>query len=80
VCFCLTELISFDGSGVFTLLSKVQLYVSAFNNRDIQVLHESLESSYIQDLIWAVYSGDVGDEVSTRSSTCHGGWRGGYIG
>ena len=26
----------------------------------------------IQDLIWAVYSGDVGDEVGTRS----GGWMG----
>ena len=34
----------------------------------------------IQNLIRAVYSGDVGDEVSTRSSTCHGGWGGGYIG
>ena len=31
----------------------------------------------IQDLIWAVYSGDVGDEVGTRSGTCHGG-RGGW--
>jgi len=28
----------------------------------------------IQDLIWAVYSGDVQDEVGTRSGTCHGGW------
>ena len=28
----------------------------------------------IQDLIWAVYSGDVGDELGTRSRTCHGGW------
>ena len=27
----------------------------------------------IQDLIWAVYSGDVGDEGGTRSRTCHGG-------
>ena len=24
-------------------------------------------------LIWAVYSGHVGDEVGTRSRTCHGG-------
>ena len=29
-----------------------------------------------QDLIWAVYSGDVGDEVGTRCRTCHGGWGG----
>ena len=28
----------------------------------------------IQDLIWAVYIGDVGDDVGTRSGTCHGGW------
>jgi len=28
----------------------------------------------IQDSIWAVCSGDVGDEVGTRSGTCHGGW------
>jgi len=28
----------------------------------------------IQYLIWTVYSGDVGDEVGTRSGTCHGGW------
>jgi len=27
-----------------------------------------------QDIIWAVYSGDVGDEVGTRSRTCHEGW------
>ena len=27
----------------------------------------------IQDSIWAVYSRDVGDEVRTRSRTCHGG-------
>jgi len=29
----------------------------------------------IQDLIWAVYGGDVGDEVGTRTPTRHGGWR-----
>jgi len=27
----------------------------------------------LQDLIWAVYNGDVGDEVGTRSRTYHGG-------
>ena len=31
---------------------------------------------WARDLVggWAVYSGDVGDEVGTRSHTCHGGW------
>jgi len=28
----------------------------------------------ILDLVWAVYSWDVGDEVGTRSRMCHGGW------
>ena len=50
------------------LLPKVQLHVSALDNSHLQVVHESL------DLIWAVCSGDVGDEVGTRSRTCHGGW------
>ena len=77
---CLTPLILFDGRGVFTLLSKVQLHVSALENSHLQAVHETLESSYIQDLIWAVYSGDVGNEVGTRSRTCHGGWWGGYMG
>jgi len=45
-CSCLTQLISFDGSGVFTLLPKVQLHVSALNNSHLQVARESLESSY----------------------------------
>ena len=34
----------FDGRGVFTLLPKVQLHVSAFKKSHIQVIHESLES------------------------------------
>ena len=45
VCSCLTQLILFDGTGVFTLLSKVQLHVSALDNSHLQVVHESLESS-----------------------------------
>ena len=32
-----------------------------------------LVSSYTR-LIWAVFSGEVGGEVGTRSRTCHGGW------
>ena len=36
----------FDGRGVFTLLPKVQLHVSALDNSHLQVVHESLESSY----------------------------------
>ena len=43
---CLTQLILFDGRGVFTLLPKVQLHVSALDNSHLQVVHESLESSY----------------------------------
>ena len=39
-------------------------------------LYVNPQKVVIQDLIWAVYSGDVGDEVGTRSRTCHGGWRG----
>jgi len=34
-------------------------------------LHMNPKKVVIQDLIWAVYSGDVGDEVGTRSCTCH---------
>ena len=36
----------FDGRDVFTLLPKVQLHVSALYNSHLQVVHESLESSY----------------------------------
>jgi len=32
-----------------------------------------LVSSYTR-LIWAVYSGEVGGEVDTRSRMCHRGW------
>ena len=32
-----------------------------------------LVSSYMR-LIWAVYSGEVRDEVGTRSRMCHKGW------
>ena len=42
--------------------------------RTICPAHLILLDLVIQDLIWAVYSGDVGDEVGTRSRTCHGGW------
>ena len=44
VCSCLTQLILFDGRGVFTLLPKVQTHVSALKNSHLQVVHESLES------------------------------------
>ena len=37
------------------LQPKVQLHVSALDNSHLQFVYESLESSYIQDLIWAVY-------------------------
>ena len=43
---CLTHFILFDGRGVFTLLPKVQLHVSALDSSHLQVVHESLESSY----------------------------------
>ena len=46
LCSCLTQLILFDGRDVFTLLPKVQLHVSVLNNSHLQVVHESLESSY----------------------------------
>ena len=46
MCSFLTQLILFDGRGVFTLLPKVQLHVSALDNSHLQVAHESLESSY----------------------------------
>ena len=36
----------FDGRGVLTLLPKVQLHVSTFDNSHLQVVHESLECSY----------------------------------
>ena len=51
----------------------MQLHVSALDNDHLQVVHELL-SSYTR-LIRAVYSGDVGGEVGTRSRMCHGGWK-----
>ena len=42
----LSDTTLFDGGGVFTLLPKVQLHVSALDNSHLQVVHESLESSY----------------------------------
>ena len=45
---------------------RVQLHISALNNSHLQVVHESLKV-VIQDLIWAVYSGGVGEAVGTRS-------------
>ena len=36
----------YDGRGVFTLLPKVQLHVSALDNSHLQVVHESLESFF----------------------------------
>ena len=63
----------FDGGGVFTLLPKVQLHVSALDNSHLQVVHESLESSYTTFNMGSVQWGCWG-EVGTRSRTCHGGW------
>ena len=37
-----TYFILFDGRGVFTLLPKVLLHVSALKNSPLQVVHESL--------------------------------------
>ena len=51
--------------GVFTLLPKVQLHVSALDNSHLQVEHESLERSYTRFNIGCV-QWDVGDEVGTR--------------
>jgi len=45
-CMFLSNTTLFDGKGVFTLLSKVQLHVSALDNSHLQVVHESSESSY----------------------------------
>ena len=70
--FLSTQLILFDGRGIFTLLPKVQLHVSTLNNSQLQVVHESLESSYTIFNMGCVQF-DVGDEVGTRSRTCHGG-------
>jgi len=45
-----TTFFLFDGRGVFTLLPKVQLRVSALENSHLQVVHESLESSHTRFL------------------------------
>jgi hypothetical protein len=65
----------FDGRCVFTLLPTVQLHVSALDNSHLQVVHESLESSYTRYNMGCVQCG-VGGGVGTRSGTCHGGWGG----
>jgi len=61
------------------LLPKVQLRVSAFDNSQLQVVHESLESSYTRFNMGCA-SGDAGDEEGTRSRTYHGVWGGGVNG
>ena len=43
--------ILFDGGGVFTLLREVQLDVSALDNSHLQVVRESLESSYTRFIV-----------------------------
>ena len=55
------------------LLHKVQLHVSALDNGHLQVVHEILSKQYTR-FIWAVYRGEVGGEMDTRSRMCHGGW------
>ena len=40
----------FDGGGVFTLLPKVQLQVSALDNIHLQVVHESLRKFYFSPM------------------------------
>jgi len=47
----------FGGSGVFTFLPKVQLHVSALDNGYLQVVHESLESSYTRFNVGCVQCG-----------------------
>ena len=37
----------------------------------VRLIYRSLG---VKGLIWAMYSGDVGHVVGTRSRTCHGGW------
>jgi len=51
------------------LLHKVQLHVSALDNGHLQVVHEIFSKQ-----LCAVYSGEVGGEVDTRSRMCCGGW------
>jgi hypothetical protein len=60
------------------MLPTVQLHVSALKNIHLQVVHESLESSYTRFIMGCVQF-DVGDEVGTRSRMS---WRsgGGYMG
>jgi len=56
------------------LIHKVQLHVSALDSGHLQVVQymKYLLSSYTK-LIWAVYMGQVGGEVDTRSRMCHRG-------
>ena len=56
--FLSNTLILFDGRGVFTLLPKVQLHVSALDNSHLQVVHESLECSDTRFNPYPVYLGD----------------------
>jgi len=51
------------------LLHKLQLHVSALHNGHFRLYMTYLVSSYTR-LIWAVYSGEVGVEVGTRSRMC----------
>ena len=47
--------------------------VSALDSSHLQAVHESLESSYTRCNVGCVQWG-CGNEVGTRSGTCHGGW------
>jgi len=54
-CMFLSNTTLYDGKGVFTLLPKVQLHVSAVDSSHLQVVHESLESSCMRFNMYLIY-------------------------
>ena len=55
-------------------LHKVQLHVSALDNGHLQVVHVILIKRLYKKQTWAVYMGQGGGKVGTRSRICHKVW------
>jgi len=70
----LSNTTEFDGRGIYNIYYTRYNYMFRRLTMPIFRLYiKYLVRSYTR-LIWAVYSGEVGGEVGTRSRMCHGVW------
>jgi hypothetical protein len=59
---------------VYYLLHREQLHVSALDNGNLQVVFETFSKQLYKTYIWAIYMGQGGVKVGTRSRICPKGW------